>query len=169
MAMRDLIPWSRQESRTPALYRDEERSPFMALRREIDRMFDDMFRAPTLGDGLRGGMSAWPRLEVNETDDEVRVTAELPGLREQDVELFVQDGMLTVRGERREERDEKDRGWSERYYGRFERSVMLPDGADEEHCEAEFRDGMLRVRMPKSEQSRRGRRIPIKGESETAH
>lgn len=168
MAMRDLIPWSRQESSAPALYRDEERSPFVQLRREIDRMFDDVFRAPMLG-GLGTGTAAWPRLEVNETDDEIRVTAELPGMREEDVELFVQDGMLTVRGERKEERDEKDRGWSERYYGQFERSVTLPDGADEEHCEAEFRDGMLRVRMPKSEQSRRGRRIPIKGEGETAH
>ena len=162
MAMRDLIPWGRQESRTPALWRDEARSPFMELRREMDRLFDDFFRAPVLGAGW-SAMGNWPSLEVNETDDEVRVTAELPGMTDKDVELSVQDGMLTLRGEKRSENEDHDRGWSERYYGRFERRIALPDGVDEAHCDATFRDGVLTVRMPRSPDKARGRRIPING------
>lgn len=159
MAMRDLIPWSRQESRMPATMREEERSPFMQLRREMDRLFEDFFRTPVFGGGA--GVAVWPSVEVSDSDDEVRVTAELPGLSDKDVELTVQDGMLTLRGEKKSESEDRDRGWSERYYGRFERRIALPDGADEERCEANFRDGVLTVRMPKSESAARARKIPI--------
>ncbi|HEY0622759.1 Hsp20/alpha crystallin family protein [Sphingomonas sp.] len=72
---------------------------------------------------------------------------------------------MTLRGEKKSAHEDKDRGWSERYYGRFERSVALPDGADEE---ADFRDGVLTVHVPRSQESRRGRRIPI-GTSATHH
>ena len=143
----------------PATMREEERSPFMQLRREMDRLFEDFFRAPVLGGG--SSVSVWPSLEVSDSDDEVRVTAELPGMSDKDVELTVQDGMLTIRGEKKSESEDRDRGWSERYYGRFERRIALPDGADEERCEANFRDGVLTVRMPKSESAARARKIPI--------
>lgn len=170
MAMRDLIPWRRQENTAPALFRDEERSPFVQLRREMDRLFDEFFRPPLLGGtSLSSGVGlGWPSLEVKETDDRVIITAELPGLNEKDVELTVLDGVLTLRGEKKSAHEDKDRGWSERYYGRFERSVALPDGADEASCEADFRDGVLTVRMPRSQETRRGRRIPI-GTSATHH
>ena len=164
MAMRDLIPWGRQESRMPAMFREEERSPFWRLRAEMDRLFDDFFAAPALGRGWGGAMS-WPSVEVSETDDEVRVTAELPGLSEKDVELSVVDGMLSIRGEKKSESEDRDRGWSERYYGRFERRIALPDGADESRCEASFRDGVLTIRMPRSQSAARGRRIPINAET----
>jgi len=159
MAIRDLIPWGRQETRVPTLYRDEERSPFLQLRREMDRLFDDFFSAPMLG-GLGRSMS-WPTLEVSDTDNEVRVTAELPGLSEKDVEILAHDGVLTLRGEKKSETEDRDRGWSERYYGRFERTIALPDGADESQAEASFRDGVLTVRMPKTAEATRSRKIPI--------
>jgi HSP20 family protein len=162
MAMRDLIPWGRQESRLPAVLGGDEGSPFSQLRREMDRLFEDFFRAPFPGGGW-SGMAGWPSVEVTETDSEVRVTAELPGLSDKDVELTVQDGMLTIRGEKKSENEDRDRGWSERYYGRFERRIALPDGADEEHCDATFRDGLLTVRIPRSAEKRRSRRIPING------
>jgi len=169
MAMRDLIPWRREENAAPALFRDEERSPFVQFRREMDRLFDDFFRAPLLGGtALSGASPGWPSLEVKESDDQVTITAELPGLTEKDVDLTVHDGVLTLRGERKSEHQDKDRGWSERYYGRFERSIALPDGADEAQCQADFRDGVLTVRMPKSQEATRGRRIPI-GTSATQH
>jgi HSP20 family protein len=163
MAMRDLIPWRRQENTAPALFRDEERNPFVQLRREMDRLFDDVFRASLPGGtSLSSGFGlGWPSLEVKETDDRITVTAELPGLNEKDVELIVHDGVLTLRGEKKSEHQDKDRGWSERYYGRFERSVALPDGADEARCEADFRDGVLTISMPRSMEARRGRKIPI--------
>lgn len=160
MAMRDLIPWGRPENRMPALYRDEQSGPLVRLRQEMDRLFDDFFGAPLVGDGWGRSMS-WPSLEVKDGDEEVRIVAELPGMSEKDVELSVRDGMLTIRGERRSESEDRDRGWSELHYGRFERRLMLPDGADEAHCEANFRDGVLTIRMPKSPQATRSRKIPI--------
>ena len=184
MAMRDLIPWGRQESRMPATFREEERSPFLRLRsvwpgaaspgrgwelwdsfhRPMDRLFDDFFNAPMFSGGL-SRMVSWPSIEVSDTDNEVRITAELPGMNEKDIELHVQDGILTIRGERKSEHQDQDRGWSERHYGRFERRIALPDGADEAHCEADFRNGMLTVRMPKSPEAIRGRKIPINAEA----
>lgn len=158
MAMRDLIPWGRQEV-SPALFREEERSPFPSLRREIDRLFDDFLRTP--GFGLARSAAAWPSLEVSETDDEVRVAAELPGMNEKDIELTVQDGVLTLSGERKIEREDRERGWSERSYGRFERRIALPDGVDEAACDATFRDDLLTVTLPKSAEAQRARRIPI--------
>lgn len=159
MAMRDLIPWGRPENRTPALYRDEQISPFVRLRHEMDRLFDDFFGAPPGGGwGLSPG---WPSLEMKDGEEEVRIVAELPGMSEKDVELTVQDGVLIISGERRSESADRDRGWSELHYGRFERRLMLPDGADEARCEASFRDGVLTVRMPKSPQAARARKIPI--------
>lgn len=169
MAIRDLIPWRRPENTAPALFREEERSPFVQLRREMDRLIDDFFRAPLSGGSTLAGTSVgWPNLEVKDSEDQITITAELPGLNEKDVELTVHDGVLTLRGEKKSEHQDTDRGWSERYYGRFERSIALPDGADETKCEADFRDGVLTVRMPKSQEASRGRRIPI-GTSGTRH
>ncbi len=143
----------------PAMMREDERSPFFRLRAEVDRLFDDFFRPPVTSGGW--GSAVWPSIEVSDTDNEVRVTAELPGMSEKDVELAVQDGMLAICGDKKSESDDGDRGWSERYYGRFERRIALPDGADEAKSEASFRDGVLTVRMPKSQQAARGRKIPI--------
>lgn len=165
MAMRDLIPWGRQETRAPTLFRDENRDPVWSLRREMDRLFDDTFR--TLGltaPGFARQMS-WPSLEVNETDNEVRVTAEVPGLSENDIELTVDDGVLTLRGERKAETQDKDRGYSERFYGRFERRIALPGGVDEAKANASFENGMLTVTMPKAPEMERARRIPINRET----
>jgi HSP20 family protein len=184
MAMRDLIPWGRQENRMPAMMRDEERSPFRRLRSDgpaaasrgrdwrlwdslhlpMDRLFDDFFSAPVFSGGWSRAVG-WPSLEVNETDNEVRITAELPGMNEKDVELTVHDGMLAIRGEKKSESGDPDRGWSERYYGRFERRIPLPDGAQEDRCEASFRDGVLTVRVPRSAEAAKGRKIPINAET----
>jgi HSP20 family protein len=162
MAMRDLIPWGRQENRAPTLFGSEERSPFLSLRRDIDRLFDDFLQAPMLGLG-RGSTMPWPNVEVSQTDDEVRITAEVPGMTEQEVELLLEDGILTLRGEKKSESEDRDRGYSERFYGRFERRIALPPGVDEETAKAEFRDGILTVTLPRDRQAERGRRIPING------
>jgi len=167
MAMRDLIPWGRQEHRAPALYRGGESDPIMSLHREMNRLFDDVFRGfgmPATGMARGGGMG-WPSIEVNETDNEIRVTAEVPGLSEKDIELTVNEGLLTLRGERKSEADDRNRGYSERFYGRFERHIALPSGADEEKAEARFDNGVLTVTIPKSPEMERGRRIPINAQT----
>lgn len=161
MTMRDLIPWGRQESRSPTPF-PQGRSvedPLGGLRRSIDRIFDDFFAAPA----LPGGAMRWPSVELRERDDEVVVTAELPGLREEDVELTLEDGFLAIRGEKGAAQEDRDRGWSERFYGRFERRIALPAGVEEDKAKAEFRDGLLTVTLPRDAQAQSGRRIPIGG------
>lgn len=167
MTMRDLIPWGRQESRTPILFREEEeRTPFWALRRDIDRLFDDFFHSPMSGLGLgRRAMMQWPSVEVSRTENEFRITAEVPGMNEKDVELLVEDGVLTLRAEKKSETEDRERGYSERYYGRFERRIALPAGVEEEKAKADFRDGVLTVILPRNHEAERGRRIPINADT----
>lgn len=170
MAMRDLIPWGRESSsRLPTFAATGETNPFLSLHREMNRLFDDVFRGFDLPDiGGRRGMSGWPAVEATETDQEFRVCAELPGLQEKDVEVTVQDGILTLRGERKSETEDKERGYSERYYGRFERRIGLPSAVQEDQAHAEFKDGLLTVTLPKSQEAtERARRIPISGGGET--
>ena len=98
---------------------------------------------------------------MEEANTEYRVSAELPGLDEKDVEVLVQDGVLILRGEKRAASEDRSRAFSERVYGRFERRLAL-EGIDEERLQAKFRNGVLTVTAPKSAQSReRVKRIPI--------
>lgn len=168
MAIRDLIPWSRQENRLPAAVnpeRDIESHPLMSLHREVNRLFDDVFRGfgvPSFA-GLDRSLG-WPQVELAETDKEIRVTAELPGLDEKDVDIHVEEGVLTIRGEKKAEVENKERGYSERSYGRFERRIGLPRGIERDHASATFRNGVLTVTLPKSEVADENvRRIPIHG------
>jgi len=166
MAIRDLIPWSRQENRLPVASgagRDRDDHPLLSLHRDVNRLFDDVFRGfgvPSLGSFERSFAS--PHVEFGETDTEIHVTAELPGLDEKDVELALEDGVLTLRGEKRSEIDDKDRGYSERSYGRFERRIALPKGIEADKAGATFRNGVLTITLPKSAASNENvRRIPI--------
>jgi HSP20 family protein len=165
MNMRDLIPWGRTNDQTPAVYRDAD-NPFLALHREVNRLFDDVFRsfdtpAPY---GRMSNRTSWPTVEVAETDQDIQVTAEIPGLEEKDVEVLLKDGMLTLRGEKRSETKDDDRQFSERYYGRFERRIGLDAEVDENKVSADFKNGILTVTLPKSEQARsKAKRIAING------
>jgi len=129
----------------------------MRLHQEMNRLFDDVFR----GFDVPTSQQAWPSLEVQETDNGYRVTAELPGLEEKDVDLSIQDGVLTIRGEKRMAQENRDRTVSERYYGRFERRLSLGD-VDEAQVSATFDKGVLTIDLPRSAQAQeRSRRIPI--------
>src|SRR5690606_25067863 len=103
--MRDLIPWNRN-SRVP-VQRGEEGTPFLTLHREMNRLFDDVFRGLDLNpfrfDRVFDRAWSWPSIEVSENDKEVRVTAELPGLEEKDVEVQLSNGVLAIKGEKRTE------------------------------------------------------------------
>jgi HSP20 family protein len=160
MAMRDLIPWTRQSETVPSTFRPEA-NPIASFRREVDRLFDDMFRRPSLDFGQ--GMTNWPTIEVNETDQEVRVMAEIPGMDEKDIELTLDNGMLSVRGERKSEK--KEGGYSERYYGRFERRIALPPYVNEDKAKADFHNGLLTVTLPKAPDAEKAHRIPINAET----
>jgi HSP20 family protein len=168
MNMRDLIPWGRRQQ-TPSRYRDEG-DPFMTLHREMNRLFDDVFRGFDMSPFGMGGLGRWPNLEVVETDQEVRVCAEIPGLDEKDVEVTMNDDVLTIRGEKRSEIDDKQHAFSERYYGHFERRIPLAWEVDGDKVAATFKNGVLTVTLPKSAQAPANvKRIAINRSDETKH
>ncbi|MBX6327256.1 MAG: Hsp20/alpha crystallin family protein [Pseudolabrys sp.] len=165
MAIRDLIPWSR--GRDVAVRRGDDLNPFLTLHREMNRLFDDFFRgfdlAPFGTDRFFDRAIGWPNIEVSETDKEVKVTAELPGLDDKDVQVELANGTLTIKGEKRTETEDKDRLFSERYYGRFERRIPVDD-VDEDKVSASFKNGVLTVTMPKLPQAQsKVKRIAING------
>jgi HSP20 family protein len=154
MNMRDLIPWGRSEQTTPSRYR-EEGDPFMTLHREMNRLFDDVFRTFDMAPlGSMSRMAGWPHVEVVENDKDVRVSAELPGLEDKDVEVLMGDGVLTIRGEKKSEIEDKERAFSERTYGRFERRIPLAWEVEEDRIDASFKNGVLTVTLPKAAESR---------------
>jgi HSP20 family protein len=126
--------------------------------REVDRLFDTFFG------GERDGARRWiPPIDLVEAEDQFILKADLPGLDEGDVSIEVQDGTLTISGERNAEHESRERGWYriERSYGSFSRSLTLPDGVDPDSISAEFERGVLEVRIPKPEE-RKPRRVAIK-------
>jgi HSP20 family protein len=127
------------------LYRMTTGSPIFGLRREIDRLFEDTF--------ARDGNSWTPAVDIKETEHEIRVELELPGLKPEDVEITAENGVLTIRGEKRVERKEGDESRYqviERTYGTFMRTFQLPQGVDEDQINAEFDNGVLSLHVPKT-------------------
>jgi HSP20 family protein len=149
-------------------------SPFQMMRRmqeDMDRMFGSFLGQPWGGAG-GGGMPAttgWaPNVDVYETDKEIVIKADVPGVEPEDIEVYGTEDAVVLRGETRRE-DERNEGGvyrAERLYGRFERQIPLPPGARPDEAKANFRNGVLELRIPKTEEARqRARRIPIGGVS----
>jgi HSP20 family protein len=163
MAMRDLIPWKRGRD---VSVRGGEDHPFLTLHREMNRLFDDAFRGfeltPFSSDRFFDRVGGnWPSVEVSETDKEIKVTAELPGLEEKDVHVELANGVLAIAGEKRTETEDKDQRFSERSYGRFERRIAVED-VDENNISAAFKNGVLTVTLPNAAQAQ-AKRIAING------
>jgi HSP20 family protein len=137
MADRELGPWSGGRGLSPFNLRD----PFAPFRREMDRLFDDFF-TPAEGRSFApaiGAQALWPRIDLEETDQAYIVTAEVPGLDEKNIELSLRDNILTISGEKREERSDADK------------------------VDAKFKNGVLAVTLPKSQKSEaKARRIEVK-------
>jgi HSP20 family protein len=162
MGIKDLIPWN-NGGREVGTHRATDVNPFFTLHREMNGMFDDVFRGFDLAPfGTPRGLSGlgWPQIDIDETDKEVRVTAELPGLDEKDISLEIANGVLSISGEKKSEAEDKARRFSERYYGRFERRIPLED-VDEDKVSAAFKNGVLTITVPKSAEAKHVRRIAI--------
>ena len=133
------------------------------LRREIDRLFDSFWT----GD-VPSGNTLWvPPMDIVERDGDIRCSLELPGLKVEDVNITVENGVLTISGERKYEHEE-DQGGSrfvERRYGRFERSFTLPEYVDADHITADYENGVLTVVLPKTAEAK-ARRVEIRSGSE---
>ena len=131
---------------------------------EVNRLFNTLF------DASDAASQSWvPSMDLTEAEDHFVLKADLPGVGEDDVNIEVQDNSLTISGERREEHEQRERGWYrvERQFGRFSRSLTLPEGVDAEGIAAEFDRGVLTVRIPKPEE-RKPRRVEIKPSSNGA-
>jgi HSP20 family protein len=162
MAMRDLIPWGRNRAVPAPQYGSDDAHPFLALHREMNRMFDDVFRSfdlPTATSRF-GWSTGWPQVEVNETDKEVRVIAEVPGLDEKDIDVTLHEGVLTLSGEKKSESDGPV--YSERWHGRFQRSMQLGPDVDPDKVSATFNNGVLTITFGKHPEAQsRVKRIPV--------
>ena len=123
-----------------------------SLRDEMNRLFD--FSSPTRDTGLFSGWA--PALDVHDDKDNFVVTVELPGMKKEDIEISLHEGTLTVGGERKHQREDKEEGAfrSERYFGRFQRSVTLPARVDAGKVNATYKDGVLTIDLPKAEEAK---------------
>jgi HSP20 family protein len=117
---------------------------FAAIRDEMDRLFDSSF-----GPAFRA-----PVLDVYQDKDQFTVVAELPGLKKEDIELSLHDDVLTISGERKQDKKGEEGYRNERFFGRFQRSVTLPTGVDSEKVKATYQDGILKVALPKAEEAK---------------
>ena len=148
--------------------------PFETLRKEVDRLFDDFgddfWRRPFRS--LAGLERSWaqkfvaaPPADVVETDKAYEITAELPGIDQKNIEVNVANGGITIRGEKKQETEEKNKDYyvSERRYGSFERYFSLPEGVDADKIEATFKNGVLKVTLPKTAEAQKpAKRIEVK-------
>ncbi|MBZ6078798.1 Hsp20/alpha crystallin family protein [Microvirga puerhi] len=142
--------------------------PFLSLHREMNRLFDDVLRGSATGPSENGDLGFVPaHINVSETADDLRVTAELPGVAPEDVDITLDNGVLTIRGEKRfEKKDEKESfHFVERSYGSFQRSLRLPFAVSPNQVHATFDNGVLTVSIPKSKAQEQSTRVQIQGRS----
>jgi HSP20 family protein len=164
MAIRNLVPWGRERGVSSPPDRED---PFTSLHREMNRIFEDFGRSFDLAPWTSWDREGFrPQTDVRETDDAVLVTAEMPGLEEKDFDLTLAEGVLTLKGEKRHEHEEKEKGSYhriERGYGAFQRTIPLPCEVVAEKATAEYRKGVLTVTLPKAPSARpRHHRIEVK-------
>ena len=146
--MFEMIPW-------------RARKELEALRREMDRLWEGFF-----GERVFEPVEKWsPALDLAETKDNLVVTAELPGIDPKDISIDLSGDILTVRGEKKQEKEEKEENYHliERRYGSFTRSIRLPVKIDEEKIKASYKNGVLKIVLPKSEEVKK-KEIKIKVE-----
>jgi len=156
-----IIPWKRSEERQLT---QPGADPFSYLRRQIDRVFDDVWSRRGPGQRSELAEASLTPMDVTETDKEIKVSAEIPGVEPKDLQVSVENGTLTIRGEKKYEHEENERGQHriERSYGAFERSIMLPAEIDEAQAKAEYKNGVLRLTLPKRPDSQSQRKtIPV--------
>ena len=142
--------------------------PLFSLHRDMNRLFDEVMGRGLPSAGGQGGQSGQGQIinahmNVSETENEIRISAELPGVKEDDIDVSLNDDLLTIRGEKRFERkDEKENfHFVERSFGTFQRSIRLPFAVNPDQVQASFENGVLTVTLPKSAQQERTRRIQV--------
>lgn len=167
MTISDLIPWRKKDQDLAERQQAENR--LLDLRSQIDRLFDDFYSGNfSLSSFLRDyeGMGDFsPRMDLEESEKEITISAELPGLKPEDVDISLENNTLTISGEKRVEKEDQGKRYYrvERSYGSFSRRIPLPAEVEEDRIDASLKDGLLKVTLPKSKEAQaKSRRIPIK-------
>jgi len=164
MALTNLIPWKR-ERKVPV--KREESHPIETFQRDMNRFFDEFF---TRGFGLtpfdrfdEGFEGFSPHVDVVEGDKDITIAAELPGMDEKDIEVSLSQGVLTISGEKKEEKEDKGKNYyrMERSYGSFRRSVALPCEVNADKVAATYKQGVLTITLPKITEGRERKKIAI--------
>lgn len=173
----NLLPskWLNKRNEIAIRREDGPEHPAYSLQREMNQLFDDFFRLwdmPMMGRAFDlhpfstfEQSALTPRIDVRETDKELRITAELPGLTENDINVSLCKDTLTIQGEKKQESEGTVKGWyhMERSYGKFTRSVPLPCEVDPDHCTASFKNGLLTVSLSKTVQTQaQSKSIPVR-------
>lgn len=164
MQIKDLLPWARREPAGDVSAAAEH--PLAELQRQMNATFETFWRGanrPFGGIDLPG--EGLPRSDVVETDDGVEISIELPGMEQGDVEVSLAGDSLTIKGEKKIEKQEEKRGYyvSERSYGSVYRSIPLPPGVDADKAEATFRNGVLTVKLPQTADAKaKVKRVEVK-------
>jgi len=162
----DIMPWRRKKGGLSFPRGDQ--SPFVELHQRMNDLFDDFFGGFDVGvNRLESRFMTAPSIDVSETDDDVRVTADLPGMDEKDVQVILENDILTIKGEKKREHEEKKQSYHmvERSYGQFQREISLPAGMDREKIKATFKKGVLKVILPKTPESKSAqKRITVSSE-----
>lgn len=164
MRITDLIPW--RGSGGDVANRPAPMDPMRTLQLDVDRAFDHFWRMVPYPFASLGRLEQTDavRVDVSDSGKEVAVTAELPGMSDADVDVSISDGLLTIRGEKKSDREAEENGVlvRERIYGAVERTVPLPGGVDPDAAKATFRNGVLTIVIPKSAELQADtKRIPV--------
>ena len=148
MKLNRMIPWKKQDDQ---FIRTVGADPFTVMHRQMDNLFADFLGDPWLDTTSRVASRFAPQIDLSETGEELRVTAELPGLDVNDIEVEVDGDLLTLKGEKKNQHEEEkgDYYHSERSYGAFRRTIQLPAEVDTNLVKAKFTKGVLEIAMPK--------------------
>jgi HSP20 family protein len=148
MEIKNLVPFGKKS--VPV--RREYESPFASLRREMDSLFDNFFRGFEIEPFESRFSGFTPKIDVTENDKEIKISAELPGMDEKDIDISLQNDMLTIKGEKKEEKEDKGKDYyrMERSYGSFTRTIPLPVEVETDKAEAKFKKGVLSITLPKT-------------------
>ncbi len=170
MDIKELVPWKREKREERQESSSQTGASLNTIRRDMNEMFNDLFR----GFGLAPFESSFgtemrlfsPRVDVVETPEALKVSAELPGMDKDDVNVSLSRDTLTISGEKKSEQEEEGEDYyhMERSYGSFRRSVAVPCEIDDDAIEATFENGVLNIMLPKTDQGKNCRKISVKTE-----
>jgi HSP20 family protein len=169
MRLDQLIPWN--FGKGSDLSRRDSGNPFAEFQKEMNRLFDNfsenMFSLSPMKWNMPEISASYPKMDVSETDKDFKVTAELPGMDEKDIDVSISNEVLTIKGEKKAEKEEKKPNYyrMERSYGTFQRSIPLPMEVEKDQVQASFKKGVLSIVLPKSEKAvKESKKIEIKPE-----